>query len=380
MVLYQRTSRQAISSKKCFIVLLDLQKQIVKRMREFGMTPAFGGFAGFVPRALVRHYPNLSVKESFNWCDFPEEYCCVLLLDPKDPFFENIGSSFIRHQREAYGYDRVGFYSVDVFNEMAPSQSDPDYLKDTSNAVFSAMQKSDASAIWIMQAWLFYSDRSFWKEPQIRAVLSGVPSGHLLLLDLYADRFPQWKRTEAFYGHPFIWCCLHNFGGNLEMHGNMPELAKGLHEAQNAGTDVVGVGMCPEGIEQNPVVYELVSETAFRSDVPDLDLWFRNYALRRYKGINCPSAIEAWTLLRASVYQNTEQRPETVTDIPTSRPGLKSSEVVWGLKPRVWYSLNQVLDTFSYRFYFLLGDFRMEGIARLCECFAHTLFLSIRLD
>lgn len=28
----------------------------------------------------------------------------------------------------------------------------------------------------------------------------------------------------------------------------------------------VGVGMCMEGIEQNPVVYELMSEMAFRSD------------------------------------------------------------------------------------------------------------------
>lgn len=28
----------------------------------------------------------------------------------------------------------------------------------------------------------------------------------------------------------------------------------------------VGVGMCMEGIEQNPVVYELMSEMAFRDD------------------------------------------------------------------------------------------------------------------
>lgn len=28
----------------------------------------------------------------------------------------------------------------------------------------------------------------------------------------------------------------------------------------------VGVGMCMEGIEQNPVVYELMSEMAFRNE------------------------------------------------------------------------------------------------------------------
>jgi len=31
----------------------DLQKKIVKRMREFGMSPVFSGFSGFVPEALV---------------------------------------------------------------------------------------------------------------------------------------------------------------------------------------------------------------------------------------------------------------------------------------------------------------------------------------
>lgn len=34
----------------------------------------------------------------------------------------------------------------------------------------------------------------------------------------------------------------------------------------------IGVGMCMEGIEQNPVVYELMSEMAFRNDPVHLDV------------------------------------------------------------------------------------------------------------
>lgn len=34
------------------------------------------------------------------------------------------------------------------------------------------------------------------------------------MLDLYAEVFPIWLRTASFYGIPFIWCMLHNFGGN----------------------------------------------------------------------------------------------------------------------------------------------------------------------
>lgn len=34
----------------------------------------------------------------------------------------------------------------------------------------------------------------------------------------------------------------------------------------------IGVGMCMEGIEHNPVVYELMSEMAFRSDPLHLEV------------------------------------------------------------------------------------------------------------
>lgn len=47
-----------------------------------------------------------------------------------------------------------------------------------------------------------------------QGLLSGVPRGRLILLDLYAEVFPIWLRTASFYGIPFIWCMLHNFGGN----------------------------------------------------------------------------------------------------------------------------------------------------------------------
>jgi alpha-N-acetylglucosaminidase len=60
-----------------------------------------------------------------------------------------------------------------------------------------------------------------------QALLSGVPQGRLVLLDLFADEHPVWSRTEAFYGYPFIWCMLHNFGGNLEMYGALPQVWMG---------------------------------------------------------------------------------------------------------------------------------------------------------
>ena len=58
--------------------------------------------------------------------------------------------------------------------------------------------------------------------------IPGVPLGKMIVLDLYAEISPVWKRTSSFYGQPFIWCMLHNFGGNIGMHGTLGTIASGI--------------------------------------------------------------------------------------------------------------------------------------------------------
>lgn len=102
----------------------------------------------------------------------------------------------------------------------------------------------------------------------VQALLSGVPQGRLVLLDLFAEEHPIWTRTSALYGHPFIWCMLHNFGGNSAMYGALPAVAEGVSSAmRTAPENLVGIGMAPEGIEQNPALYEFMAGKAISSGV-----------------------------------------------------------------------------------------------------------------
>lgn len=77
-------------------VSTELQRKIVERMRAFGMTPVFPAFAGFVPEALAQKRPEARIMRSANWCNFPKQFCCVPLLNPLDPLFQEIGSAFIQ--------------------------------------------------------------------------------------------------------------------------------------------------------------------------------------------------------------------------------------------------------------------------------------------
>lgn len=156
-----------------------------------------------------------------------------------------------------------------------------------------------------MQGWLFFSAAWFWKPAQIQALLHGVPLGRMIVLDLFAETEPIFSYTESFYGQPFIWCMLQNFGGNSGLFGSVESINSGPFNALHfPNSTLVGIGMTPEGIEQNPVMFELMSELAWRKEPVNLSKWASLYAARRY-GSTQENLTAAWKLLFASVYNCT---------------------------------------------------------------------------
>jgi alpha-N-acetylglucosaminidase len=108
---------------------------------------------------------------------------------------------------------------------------------------------------------------------------------------------------------------LHNFGGNIGMFGKIDTIAnvpaKTLHN--NNSKNVIGIGLTPEGIEQNPVMYALLLENIWRDQHIELNDWLSNYTLRRYGKTN-KEIDSAWEILRKTVYNggNTEGAPELI--------------------------------------------------------------------
>ncbi|CAJ1958891.1 unnamed protein product [Sphenostylis stenocarpa] len=286
---------------------LVLQKQIISRMLELGMTPVLPSFSGNVPAALTKIFPSAKITRLGDWntVDSDPRWCCTYLLDPSDPLFIEIGKAFIKKQIKEYG-DVTDIYNCDTFNENRPPTNDPEYILTLGGAVYKGISEGDKDAVWLMQGWLFYSDSSFWKPPQIKALLHSVPFGKMIVLDLFADVKPIWKSSFQFYGTPYIWCMLHNFGGNIEMYGTLDAISSGPVDARvSANSTMVGVGMCMEGIEQNPIVYELMSEMAFRDKKVQVPEWIKSYCKRRY-GKSVHQVEAAWEILYHTIYNCTD--------------------------------------------------------------------------
>lgn len=104
-----------------------------------------------------------------------------------------------------------------------------------------------------------YISVGFWTDDRIKAFLSGVPDNRMIILDLNSEQSPIWSKTQSYYGKPFVWCLLHNYGGTRGIYGNLTTIASGPVEALKApGSTMAGVGITPEAIEHNPVVYDLM--------------------------------------------------------------------------------------------------------------------------
>ncbi|HWK06215.1 MAG TPA: alpha-N-acetylglucosaminidase [Puia sp.] len=299
----------------------DLQAKILERERALGMKPVLPAFTGHVPAAFRQHYPTARLKQT-NWKNgFPDTY----ILDSEDALFAEIGKKFLEKQSLLFGTDHL--YSADTFNENEPPSDDPAFLAGLSKRLYEGMQQADPAAIWVMQGWLFYSDRKFWKAPQIKALLDAVPDDHMILLDLAAEIEPVWKRTDAFYGKPWIWNMLNNFGGNVNLFGRMDGVASGpaLALKDTASRRLAGIGLTMEAIEQNPVIYELMMEHAWQSKPVVVEEWLHKYVRNRY-GMESEELLRAWDILRRTVYNGREIR-DGAESILTGRPTFDSTTV-----------------------------------------------------
>lgn len=280
---------------------ISLGKQIMQRELELGMQPIQQGFSGYVPRELKTKYPSAKIQQQPGWCAFTG----VAQLDPTDPLFLSFGKTFLEEQKKLYGAH--GVYAADPFHESAPPVNTPEYLSAVGRTIHQLFKEFDPSSIWAMQAWDL-------REPIVKA----VPKKDLLILDLNGKHC---EKKDAVWGYPVIAGNLHNFGGRINLHGDLPLLASNQYaKALKLSPNICGSGLFMESIEQNPVYYDLAFEMPLHRDSIDITQWLHQYARRRY-GAASKSACTAWDYLLRTAYGKGTNGTEN-SSIVAARPAL----------------------------------------------------------
>lgn len=306
-----------------------LQKKILARLHDLGMTPILPAFSGYVPKAFALAHPQARIYRMRPWEGFHETYW----LDPADPLFGRIAKRFIELYTDTYGPGE--YYLADAFNEMLPplSRDGSDAhlgqygdssansqagkaaapvapqrkrarLADYGAALYEAIHAAAPNATWVMQGWLFGADQAFWSPDAIAAFLSKVPDDRLLLLDIGNDRYPGiWRKSAAFDGKPWVYGYVHNYGGSNPVYGDLDFYRRDLSAllADPGHGRLQGFGVFPEGLGSNSVVYEYLYSLAWEGPSQAFADWFSNYARARY-GHTSAALEQAWGRLRVGVF------------------------------------------------------------------------------
>jgi alpha-N-acetylglucosaminidase len=208
---------------------------------------------------------------------------------------------------------------------MTPPSGQLHDLADLSRAIYDGMAASDPQAVWVLQGWTFSFKPSFWTQPRIKAFLDAARDDQMIVLDLFCESRPMWSETEAFFGKPWVWCNIQNFGCTPFWGGALPQINEDPHAARrDAGAGrLAGLGFVNEGLGYNAVVYDLMYETAWRSEPVDLDQWIQDYAHNRYGRAN-DDGLRAWQILKDTVYTAPFRTQSAITSVPT----LKAARVI----------------------------------------------------
>jgi alpha-N-acetylglucosaminidase len=288
----------------------ELEKKILARERELGMTPVLQGFTGHVPAAVAQLFPKAPLQR-IKWSEWETH-----LLDPLDPLFAKVARMFLEEQTKRFGTDHL--YAADTFIEMVPPSGDLKYLADLGRAIYDGMAASDPQAVWVLQGWAFMNQRQFWTQPRFKSFLDAIPNERMVVLDLFCESTPMWDKTDAFCGKPWLWCNVQSFGRTVGLGAALNRNNGGLLAARHdpKGDRLIGLGFVNEGLCYNPVTYDLMFENAWRDEAVDLKAWLGDYARHRY-GRDHAGAQRAWQALLDTVLNLPTRSVSAITSVPT---------------------------------------------------------------
>ena len=280
-----------------------LQKQILARMKQLDMHPVLPGYCGMVPHDAKAKL-GLNVADAGLWNGFQRP----ANLLPTDSRFSEIATLYYNELTKLFG--KADYYSMDPFHE---SNDDPniDYAK-AGEAMMQVMKRVNPQAVWVIQG---------WTENPRPAMVDGMKTGDLLVLDLFSECRPMfgipsiWKRDEGYKQHPWL---LDNFYSDKR--------------------NCQGIGFTMEGSENNPVMFELMSELPWRPEKFTKEAWIKDYVEARY-GVEDAAIEQAWMILVNSIYNcpagNNQQGPHE--SIFCGRPSLNNFQASSWSKMKNYY-------------------------------------------
>jgi alpha-N-acetylglucosaminidase len=150
-----------------------------------------------------------------------------------------------------------------------------------------------------------------------------------------------------------------NGGGTVGMEGRLLRvlMEPGRAKATGAGRSMTGIGIVPEGIANNDIMYSSLLQSAWSKDFFSVDAHLKKYTVSRY-GKYDADIYEAWQLLLQSAYlSHTNELTDAYESIFCARPDTNfiTNVSTWGSKklpydPVIFYKAAECFARAAGRF------------------------------
>lgn len=280
------------------------RENILPRLRSLGIVGILPAFQGNVPIQIKTLFQdsNITQEGDTGW------------IDALDPLFGRIADIWMRKLIQDFGTDHYyqtdGYYNGGTAPWLEhPKKERTSGLRDISTAnnastdfpphdeswyrrgraAYAGLSRTDPQAYWMYQGFAFVGWDTTEQASYLRGFVDSAPANRFIIIDMGFSQDGQWQmwNNASFFGAPFIWTSLYNFGDTDGMRGDLRHLNHAVpFQAIEAKSSIVGIGATPEGIDHNPLFFELLFETNFRSaPIKDLETAVSLLNHKRY-GIN----------------------------------------------------------------------------------------------
>lgn len=291
----------------------ELAVKFNKRLEAFGASAVIPGYAGMVPDDFGNRFKESKPVDQGLWNGIKRPAYIL----PQDAMFDKVSTSFYHLEKEILGAEKVHYYSADPFHEGIVPENGSINLEEYAKGVFTAMHEQDEDAVWVFQG---------WGDNPSRKLLNSLEPERVLITNLCSLK--NFNGGDEFGNSPWIFCTIQNFGGQHMMRGNLKGALVRPFDGGKSNT-MVGVGIAPEAIETDEVLFDMLAEINFEQEAPNYEEYLGDFVKRRY-GTCQQELVDAWKILAEEIYIR-ETPPELNESALCCRPSLTADRVcTWG--------------------------------------------------
>ena len=298
-----------------------LGRKIVQRLISMGLEPVLQGYVGLMPHDFSKYEQDLVPQGE--WIG----YTRPAVLRPDSERFPAVAKLWYKNLQAVYGTPGTA-YAGDLFHEGGQTKGID--LGKSAAAVQQAMQEASPGSLWLLQAWAGNP------KPEL---LAGTSVENTVILALHKNLSPGANIQRNYGGRRYVWCELANFGGNHGLYGGFDLLEQMEGNAGGAS----GLGILSEGLETNPIYYELFFERLNNRSVIDRQSFLKRYIKNRYNSEDS-RLTEAFSRLAASVYTPNGQREGCLENIMCARPSFDAVKASTWSNGEPYYDPQEVLQ------------------------------------